>query len=135
MKGNLTGPEGVLMLCAAGILDGIGFALFLLSWLGIDDYGILDVLGMLIIGGWMFLRGGGLNKKIIKRGLRRFTVATIIELIPFIGGIAPSWTILVWKELKSSEEKKPGESDDPGKAQKKESKNQLEKLRPQSAKT
>ncbi len=99
-EGNLTGPEGILMLCVAGILDGIGLILFCLSWLGIDDYAILDVLGMLIIGGWMFFRGGGLNEKIIKRGLRRFGIATVVELVPFLGGIAPSWTILVWKELK-----------------------------------
>jgi len=99
--GNLTGPEGVLMFCVAGILDGIGFILFLLFWLGIDDYGILDVLGMIIIGGWMFVRGGGANKNIIKRGLRRFGFAAVVELAPFLGGIAPSWTILVWKELKS----------------------------------
>jgi hypothetical protein len=99
--GNLTGPEGILMLCVAGILDMIGFILFLLSWLGIDDYGILDVLGMIIIGGWMFIRGGGLNKNIIKRGIKRFILASAVEIVPFLGGIAPSWTILVWKELKS----------------------------------
>lgn len=107
MQGNLTGPEGILMLCVAGILDTIGFIFFLLSWLGIDDFGFLDVLGMLIIGGWMFMRGGGLNKKIIKRGLRRFAISSIVELIPFLGGIAPSWTILVFMELKGSKEEKP----------------------------
>ncbi len=55
MKG-LTSPEGVLMLCVAALLDIIGFIIFILgTWFGIDDYGILDVIGGIIIGGWMLL--------------------------------------------------------------------------------
>jgi hypothetical protein len=126
MSGNLTGPEGVLMLCVAGILDMLGFILFLLSWLGIDDFGVLDVLGMLIIGGWMFMRGGGLNKKIIKRGLRRFGFSSAIEIVPWLGGIAPSWTILVFIELKGSEEEPVAQS---------KTDSQSKKLSPQSLKT
>lgn len=99
--GNLTSPEGILMLCVAGLLDAIGFGFFLVgTWFGIDDYGILDVLGMIIIGGWMFTRSGSLNSEIIKKGLKRFGIASLVELVPFLGGIAPSWIILVWKELK-----------------------------------
>ena len=101
-EGNLTGPEGILMLSVAGILDAIGFAIFFIgTWFGIDDYGILDILGAVIIGGWMFIRGGGLNKNIIKKGLKKFSIAFGIELVPFLGGVCPSWTILVYKELKS----------------------------------
>lgn len=99
--GGLTGPEGILMLCVAVLLDLVGFLLFCVSWLGVDDYGILDVLGMIIIGGWMFTRGSELNKNIMKKGLRNFGFATLVELVPFLGGIAPSWTILVYKELKN----------------------------------
>ena len=99
-ESNLTGPEGILLLCVAGLLDAIGFVLFLLFWIGVDDYGILDIIGVVIIGGWMFVRSGGSNKNIMKKGLKRFAVAFGIELVPFLGGICPSWTILVWKELK-----------------------------------
>lgn len=96
--GSLTSPEGILMLCVAGLLDGIGFMLFLLSWLGIDDYGILDIIGGIIIGGWLFMRNGS---GAASGALKRFLTAFGIEAIPFLGGISPSWIIIVWKELKS----------------------------------
>lgn len=97
-----TSPEGLLMLTVAGIIDLIGFVFFLLSWIGIDDYGLLDVFGAIIIGGWMLLRTGGTAgvEKVAKRAGRRFAIAFGTELVPFLGGIAPAWTILVWKELK-----------------------------------
>lgn len=95
--GGLTSPEGLLMLPLAATIDAVGF---LLPWFGLDDVGLLDIMGMLIIGGWMFLRAGGINPDIVKKGLRRFGVATIVELIPYLGGISPSWVILVYKELK-----------------------------------
>ncbi|OGZ65150.1 MAG: hypothetical protein A2998_02605 [Candidatus Staskawiczbacteria bacterium RIFCSPLOWO2_01_FULL_37_25b] len=97
-EGNLTAPEGILMLCVAGILDGIGFIFFLLSWLGVDDYGILDILGAVIIGGWLFMRKG---TAAASGALKRFLIAFGIETVPFLGSISPSWTIMVWKELKS----------------------------------
>jgi len=99
-SGQLTGPEGILMLCIAGILDGIGIALFFLSWMGVDDYGILDVLGMMLIGGWMWFRSGELNERIVKKGIRRFATAAIVELVPVLGSVSPSWVILVYQELK-----------------------------------
>lgn len=100
--GNLTSPEGILMLSVAGLLDALGFMIFLVgTWFGIDDYGILDIFGMVVIGGWMLIGGGGSGvKEATKKGLKRFGTATIIELVPFLGGIAPSWTILVYKTLK-----------------------------------
>jgi len=54
--GNLTAPEAFVMLPMALILDAMGFILFLASWLGVDDYGVLDIIGMLVIGGWMLVR-------------------------------------------------------------------------------
>jgi hypothetical protein len=96
--GGLTSPEGILMLCVAGILDGIGF---LLLCFALDDCGILDIFGMLIMGGWLLSRGnkGGVMEA-GKKGLKRFGVTTLIEIVPYLGGICPSWIILVWKELK-----------------------------------
>ena len=104
-EGNLTGPEGILMLCVAGLLDAIGFVLFLFSWLGLDDYGILDVIGAVVIGGWLLIRTGSIKstkgaQDIAQKTLKRFGFTFLAELVPFLGGIAPSWTILVWKELK-----------------------------------
>ena len=102
-EGNLTGPEGILMLCVAGLLDAIGFAIFCIcTWFGLDDYGVLDIIGAVIIGGWLLIRTG-LSKgttDVAKKVTKRFGLAFGIEVIPFLGGIAPSWTILVYKTLK-----------------------------------
>jgi hypothetical protein len=97
-SGGLSSPEAILMLCVAGILDGIGFILFLLSWLGVDDYGVLDILGGIIIGGWIFIRHG---PEAATSAIRRLLIAFGIEVVPFLGGLSPSWIILVWKTLKT----------------------------------
>jgi hypothetical protein len=102
VSGNLASPEGVLMLGVAVILDSIGFAIFLLgTWVGIDDYGILDAIGLAIIGGWMVFRGG-FDKNVAKKGLRRFITTTMVEICPFLGGASPTWTWFVYKTLKES---------------------------------
>lgn len=57
MKGNLMGPEGVLMLSLAFLFDLIGFLFFAIgTWFAIDDYGTLDVIGSVIFGGWLLMR-------------------------------------------------------------------------------
>jgi len=54
---GITSPEGIIMLCVAILLDFIGFIIFLIgTWFGIDDYAILDILGGMIIGGWLLIR-------------------------------------------------------------------------------
>jgi hypothetical protein len=100
--GGLTSPEGILMLCIAIMLDCAGFIIFLLgTWFAIDDYGILDILGMVIIGGWMLMRSGSSGAKTaVKKGLKRFIEASAVELVPFLGGASPSWVWLVYKTLK-----------------------------------
>ena len=51
---GLTSPEGLLMLCVAAALDLAGFMIFIFgTWFGIDDYGILEMVGIAIIGLWM----------------------------------------------------------------------------------
>jgi hypothetical protein len=96
--GGLTTPEGILMLMAAGILDGLGVVLSLVSWLGIDDYGILDILGAVIFGTWLFFRNGFGS---LGRSTMKFLTAFGIELVPILGSVSPSWIVFVWKELKS----------------------------------
>ena len=39
-------------------------------------------------------------KELAKKALKRFGLTFIIELIPFLGGLYPGWTIFVWKEMK-----------------------------------
>lgn len=169
---GITSPEGMLMLCVAGLLDIMGFMIFIGGiWFGLDDYGILEIIGIAIIGLWMFMRYGpmagsayenvkkdrdtmkknweepmagsgniedwkkndkgvwelnkkdaGNNKtkrgreikkwmspqeiakdeakKLAIKGLKRFGLNFLVELIPFLGGFWPGWTIIVWKEMK-----------------------------------
>lgn len=76
--GSLTSPEALVMFTVAGILDGIGY---ILLFFALDDFWILDVIGFLIIGGWMYFRSGSINtpqknkekgKEIVKRTIQRF---------------------------------------------------------------
>lgn len=205
MKG-ITSPEGLIMLIVAGLFDITGFIIFALgTWFGIDDYGILEIIGIVIFGLWMFFRYGPLGEdpflkvkrarariqqemageeelealeeleegeernnekqtlpektdqkkdvvnpgqesgstktpapaqasppakggdgkkptlstkptgkewqsprdiakdeawKLTKKALKRFGLTFLIELIPFLGGFYPGWTIFVWKEMK-----------------------------------
>ncbi len=103
-RGGLTSPEGVLLLGIAMVIDGIGFLFFIIgTWFGIDDYGILDFIGLLIIGGWMLLRSGNLNTEMAKKGLKRFLKSFVVEMVPFLGGLSPTWTWLVYKTLKEGD--------------------------------
>jgi hypothetical protein len=88
-SGGLTSPEGILMLSAAGIIDIVSI---------IPGINILsDVLGIIIIGGWLVITRPG---EALKKAVKRLLVAFGIELIPVVS-IAPTWTWFVYKTLKS----------------------------------
>ena len=99
--GGITSPEGVLMLLLACFLDGIGIMVLLF---GLDDFWILDITGLLLIGTWIFFRTGHVSatataKKTGKKLLSRIGLGFIIEIIPWFGGLCPSWIIIVWREM------------------------------------
>ena len=109
---DLISPEGVLMFFIAGVLDSVGLVFFVLSFfgIGIPLSFVLDILGFIIIGGWIFIRTGQIKttkktaeaaKKIAKKAGKRFGITFLVELIPFLGDISPSWLILVFFELKN----------------------------------
>lgn len=52
---NLLTPEGVIMMPIAMILDLVGI---ILIFFALDDFGITDIVGTIIIGGWLFFRSG-----------------------------------------------------------------------------
>lgn len=139
----MTSPEAILILPIAVVLDLVGFIIFCLgTWVGIDDYGILEIIGGAIIGLWMILRGSGSSvgqqksaepqekpvppkkelstdkntlapkaktlqakdlvknpKEFAKKTFKTFIWNYIVELIPFVGGFWPGWTIIVYKTL------------------------------------
>lgn len=108
--GRLLSPEGVIMMLLAILLDLTGVILFCV---GLDDCGATDIIGIIFIGGWIFFRSrslkvtSGAAKTISKatewakrsKWLRPLCVG--MELIPFWGGVAPSWIILVYNELQA----------------------------------
>lgn len=99
---SLTSPEAIMMLFIAVILDLIGYVLLVAA---LDDFWLTDIVGVLIIGSWIFTRSGG--KRTAKgnpkmKGLKRFGLATVVEAIPYVGSLSPSWSIMVYKELKNN---------------------------------
>ncbi len=120
-------PSGVLELIIifptmgliALALDIIG--LVLLAF-GLDDFGVLDIIGLAIFGTWIFIRSGGekeisppstleerktaakkgisLVKRLGKVGLKAGAVA-VLEFIPYLGAILFGWTALVIFEFVS----------------------------------
>jgi hypothetical protein len=86
--GDITSPEGILMLCVAGVIDIIS----LIPGINI----ISDILGVIIIGGWLVITRPG---QAFRKVAIKFLIVLGIELIPIVS-IAPSWTWLVYSSLK-----------------------------------
>lgn len=85
---NLASPEAILMLCVAGVIDAI-------SMIPVINF-ISDILGVIIIGGWMIITRPG---QIIKKAIIRFIIVFVLELIPVVS-VSPCWTWFVYKTLK-----------------------------------
>jgi len=118
-------PKGALeaflvfpvMLIIALTIDILGIVLICF---GLDDFGILDIIGLVIFGTWVFVRSGGeknlkdqkslsttkeksaaikkqgttLLKRLGRVGLRA-GIISIFEFIPYVGAILFGWTIVV----------------------------------------
>lgn len=102
--GSLFSPEALVMFFFAGMLDLIGLILLLFA---LDDFWITDIIGLIFLGGWMFLRSGTITatkgaKKAGTKFLKRIGFSFLGEIIPFFGGIAPCWTLAVYFELRGS---------------------------------
>lgn len=104
-SGALISPVGLVMFSIAVILDIVGvimLLLYLLFGIGIAGSFVLDIIGLIIIGGWMFLRSGRI--KVTKGAasvLKRLGLTFLGELIPVVGDIGFCWTVLVYYELKN----------------------------------
>jgi len=98
---SMLSPVGIMLLISAVLLDLAGL---IILCFGLDDFGILDALGLIFIGGLMFMSSGDITatkgaKKVLKKAggkvLKRAGLSFLGELIPYFGGIAPCWTIAV----------------------------------------
>jgi len=89
----------LIILIIAIILDALGVTCFFLSFIfgiGVPISFFLDIVGMLVIVPWVLYSTGELRlTKGAMRALARCGLATVVEYIPFLGDISPSWSILV----------------------------------------
>ena len=106
-KSSILSPAGIIMLIVAVLIDLAGL---IILCFGLDDLGILDVLGLVFIGGLMFVQSGeitstkGTKKALKKAGgkvLKRVGLSFLGELIPYFGGIAPCWILAVYFHFKN----------------------------------
>lgn len=107
--GSFFGPEAVIMLPIAVLLDVLGLLEFIPIVGNIISL-IADLIGVIFIGGWLFFRSGTIQAT--PKAAARFQktarvvkwlrpLAFIGEFIPYVG-ILPLWTLLVFFELQES---------------------------------
>lgn len=109
-SGALFSPEGAIMMLLAILIDTAGLICLILTLI----FGIgqaisvaVDIIGMVLIGGWMLFRYGQMTgtkgaKKVGGKLLKRFGLSFLGELIPIFGDVAPCWILAVYFTLKSS---------------------------------
>jgi len=118
----LLSPAALIMFPIAFLLDLTGLILF---FSGVDDFFILDLIGLIFIGTWTYFHSqegkakvtfgaeARLKGKYAER-LKKFTeqtakwakrlkwlrpLAFVVEAIPYFGGAAPCWILVVYFEL------------------------------------
>jgi len=108
--GAFLGPEALIMLPVAVVLDLIGIILVCFA---LDDFWITDIIGIASIGLWTYFRSQ--TMKVTHKAAARITkvakwakrlkwlrpLLIIGEFIPYVGA-APLWIIVVYLELKYS---------------------------------
>ena len=111
--GAFFSPEALIIFMVAGFLDLIGLILLILDFIGIGlalSF-IPDIIGIIIIGGWMYFRSGHITisrkagktvKTTGRKVLKRLGLAFLGELIPVFGDVAFCWLLVVYFELKNN---------------------------------
>ena len=100
-KSSILSPLGILTLVCATLIDLAGL---IVLCFGLDDFGILDIIGLVFVGGLMFIQskeitGSKGSQKVMKKVggkiAKRLGFSFLGEVIPYFGGIAPCWTLAV----------------------------------------
>ncbi len=109
------GPIELIMSLFALILDGLSFlfAITALDTLFIPS--LLLIVGGFFLGALMFIKTGsfmkkkdpkklekGIQKQLSKKIFKKLGLSSLGEIIPFIGGIIPVWSISVYLHLKET---------------------------------
>ncbi len=101
-------PETLIMLPIAFFLDLCGLAIVVF---GLDDLGLLDIIGIFIFFPWLLIRGERLPslagsrsgarikkeflRKLFKNKHLKFLTPLIGEITPWVGGLGFFWTLSV----------------------------------------
>lgn len=104
---SLGSPEAIVAFTIAGLIDLLGF---IIIFVGLDDFFILDTVGFMTLGMWMIFRSGHIpsrnskikSKKMGKKLLKRLGLSTLCEIMPYLGGLMPTWMLMVYFELKNN---------------------------------
>jgi len=102
---ELMSAEGVAMMTTALLFDFVPpamvLALNLLFGLGELLSWPLDILATMMLGGWMWARGGKMPfRKKSTQFLKKRGLFIFLEYVPIVGSIGPWWTFNVFMFLK-----------------------------------
>jgi hypothetical protein len=104
---GLLSPIGLIAVSIAAIVDIIGLVILCF---GLDDLGIMDIIGLIFVGSLMLVSSGSITstsgaqktaKKIGTKIFKRLGLSFLGELIPYFGGAAPCWTLAVYFHFRS----------------------------------
>jgi len=84
---------------------GLDLASLFFLLFGLDDFGILDFVAIVVIGSWLFFKKGkapskrkSFMRRIFSGRTSRFLVPIFGEIIPYLG-LLPFWTLSVYYNL------------------------------------
>ena len=99
-SGGSFGALGMIMLLFACLIDLVSFIFVFVGW----DFGVSTILGVSVIWPLMLASSGRITKNpgedITSKIMKKVGLASLIELIPVLGNISPTWTITVFMHLK-----------------------------------
>ena len=81
-------PEIMILLPMFAMLDILGWVLVCV---GLDDFGITDIIGF-VLGGVCLMSSGGKLPDVKKQGYKFFG-ASAVEAAPYLGSLSPTWTL------------------------------------------
>ncbi|MDI6591546.1 MAG: hypothetical protein QME61_01205 [Patescibacteria group bacterium] len=84
---------------------GIDLISIILLLFGLDDFGLLDIIGFIFIGTWLFFRRGKIPtrrgsflRRIFTGRWNKFLTPFFGEIIPYLG-VLPFWSLSVYFNL------------------------------------
>ncbi len=104
--GDFFSPAAIILFFTAVLID---IASLIVLCFGVDDFGILDITGLIFVGGLMYIHAGTATvskgaQKLVKKTsttfLKKIGLAFLGEVIPYFGSVAPCWTLAVYFHLK-----------------------------------